>query len=345
MKTFSRREVLALVPVIASGVVAIQGCGSSQTSNEPSSDDTLSTPMQGSDQTSNKPSSVDTLSTPTQGSDQTSNEPSSDDTVSAPTQRSDQLIHLAPYVSRLKKWEAGDLFIFCNAMMQQELESLAKALELEIEIDNNDPQLKAPFLKEVHKEILWLSSNVFEYQLKSIEKIDYHGIVAWCAKKVGIDSATRSFTSTFDLEQEIVKRQFVEIWDKLSESQRRELLEKLDSENKLEDHAAIAAMAGSAALAALSTSVYFAGFAFYTSMSVVIATVAGWFGVTLPFAAYTSASSTVAVLAGPIGWALGAVLLAAAVAWTGRANVKKTTAVVMQLHALKAGALYCNGEM
>lgn len=257
-------------------------------------------------------------------------------------ERPSQLTHLAPHVLKLTKWKAGDLFTFCNAMKHEELSSLATGLELKaVSADQSKPQL----LSAIHKEIVWQSSNIFSYGFKSIEEIDYHRIVSWCAQSVGVDSTTTSFTSTFDLEQAIVKKQFSELWDKLSQSQRLELLEKIDTNHTIQDRAAVAAMSGSAALVALSTTVYFSGFAFYTTMSIVISTVAGWLGITLPFVAYTTASSTVAVLAGPIGWAIGAVLLAAAVAWTGRANVKKTTAAVMQLHALKAGALYCNNEM
>lgn len=256
--------------------------------------------------------------------------------------RPDQLLHLAPHVSRFTKWNAENLFTFCNAMNSEELSSLAMGLE----IQPSSPELSKPeLLSAIHKEIVWQSSNILSYPFKSIDEIDYHSIVSWCAQSVGVDATTTSFTSTFDLEQVIVKKQFSDLWDKLTSDQRIELLNKIDPGNKIKDRAALAAMSGAAALAALSTTVYFSGFAFYTTMSVVISTVAGWFGITLPFVAYTTASSTVAILAGPIGWAIGAVLLAAAVAWTGRANVKKTTAAVMQLHALKVGALYCNNEI
>lgn len=259
-----------------------------------------------------------------------------------PPRRSEQLLHLAEHVYPLAKWDGGELFTFTNAMKESELRALAQGLEIP---DFVDGQSRPEMIKAIHTEIVWQSSSIFTYPVKSIENIDYHGVVSWCAKNVGIDATIRSFTSTFDLEQAIVKRQFTELWDKLTEQQRLELLGTIDTENQIADHAAIAAMSGSAALAVLSGTVYLTGFTFYTTMSVVIATVAGWFGVTLPFAAYTTASSTVAVLAGPIGWAIAAVLMGAAVAWTGRANVKKTTAAVMQLHALKAGALYCNNEM
>ncbi|MEY4568247.1 MAG: hypothetical protein RLY14_3217 [Planctomycetota bacterium] len=259
-----------------------------------------------------------------------------------PPNRSDQLLHLAEHVHPLTKWAGRELFTFTNAMKESELRSLGQGLEMP---EFADGQARPEMIKSIHTEIVWQSSSIFTYPVKSIENIDYHGIVSWCAKNVGIDSTTRSFTSTFDLEQAIVKRQFVELWDKLSEQQRLELLGKIDTGNLIADRAAIAAMSGSVALAALSGTVYLTGFTFYTTMSVVIATVASWFGVTLPFVAYTTASSTVAVLAGPIGWAIAAVLMGAAVAWTGRSNVKKTTAAVMQLHAIKAGALYCNHEM
>lgn len=80
-----------------------------------------------------------------------------------------------------------------------------------------------------------------------------------------------------------------------------ELLQRIDPGDKIANKAGIAAMSGAAAIAALSATVYFTGFAFYSNLSVVLSTVAGFLGVTLPFAAYTTASSIISVLSGPVG--------------------------------------------
>lgn len=132
---------------------------------------------------------------------------------------------------------------------------------------------------------------------------------------------------------------FTETWDKLSVEQRKELLNKIDPNNKIKDKAAIVALSSSGAIAALSTSVAFSGFAFYTTMSVGISTAAGLLGVTLPFAAYTGASSVVAFLSGPVGWAIAGIAALGGVALAGRANIKKTAIFICQLHFMKVEAL------
>ncbi len=89
--------------------------------------------------------------------------------------------------------------------------------------------------------------------------------------------------------------------------------------------------------------VAFTGFAFYTTMSVTIATVAGAVGVTLPIATYTTASSVVGILSGPVGWAILGVAALGGLALAGRANLQKTTALIDQIHALKVEALIAAG--
>ncbi len=256
-------------------------------------------------------------------------------------ERPKELEYLSSVVDRQGKWGPGQLFKFVNALSDAHLAPLGASLEIERFEDKSKPSK----VEAIHREILWQSSSIFTYPVKSLEDIDYHDLVVWCANKVNIPKSQARFTSSFDLERQIVEKQFVELWDKLDEQQRTELLRTIDPSGEIEDAAAIVAMSGTAALAALSATVYFSGFAFYTTMSVVICTVAGWFGVTLPFAAYMTASSTMAVLTGPIGWAIGAICLAGAIAaWAGQANIRKTTATVMQLHCMKAGALYGAGE-
>jgi uncharacterized protein YaaW (UPF0174 family) len=93
----------------------------------------------------------------------------------------------------------------------------------------------------------------------------------------------------------------------------------------------------------LSATAAFSGFAFYTTMSVTIATVALAAGVTLPFVAYAGASTLVGVLSGPVGWAIMGMAALGGAALAGRADPQKTTALIAQLHALKVEALIAAG--
>lgn len=84
--------------------------------------------------------------------------------------------------------------------------------------------------------------------------------------------------------------------------------------------------------------VAFTGFAFYTTMSVAIASVASALGVVLPFAVYGGAASLIGILSGPIGGAIMGVSAIGGMALAGRADLQKTTAFVAQIHALKVEA-------
>jgi uncharacterized protein YaaW (UPF0174 family) len=265
--------------------------------------------------------------------------------------RPKELAYLAPYVHRNERWGSERLFEFLNAMSKKDLTSVAKAIDVKHYLGRD----KARDIYAINHQLLWESSSIFTYPFKSVRSIDYQNIVAWCASEVGIGRKQSDFTTTFDLEQAILRRQFVDIWNKLDKKKRAALIKKIGISGHasgirlahVSDHinpSVLVGMSGAGALAALSATVSFSGFAFYTTMSTVIATVAGWCGVTVPFTAYMTASSTVAALAGPIGWAIGAVVLAGSfAAWAGSANTRTTTAFVLQLHCMKAGALYATG--
>lgn len=99
-------------------------------------------------------------------------------------------------------------------------------------------------------------------------------------------------------------------------------------------------MGGGAALAVLATTVTLSGFAFYTTMSVIISTIGAIFGITFPFAVYTTASSLVATLAGPIGWILAGGLILGGLVWAFSPSVDRTASFIMALHFLKAHAFH-----
>lgn len=193
--------------------------------------------------------------------------------------------------------------------------------------------------------LLWVAYSTLKYPFLKTENINYHEIVQWVAEKKGIDSDQVKTLPTFELERKILEKYFAEIWDKLTPEQRKDLLRRIEKETRSEikNKAGIALMGGGAAIAALGATVAFTGFTFYTTMSVVIYTVAGWFGLTLPFSVYMGASSTVALLAGPIGWAIAASAVSVGVVWAAWPSVDRTASFVMQLHFIKAQRLKQEG--
>ena len=250
-------------------------------------------------------------------------------------------------------WSAVELDEFLRELPPEALLSLKKALEL-VDSKASVAALKGgeEDIHEIQTQLLWVSSHILAYPFRDEKKIAYHDLVKWVADDAGVEQWILDTQPTFVIERAYQERLFVSIWDTLDPQKRQILLLKLEQSRprgaqnvEIADKAAIAALSGSGALAALATTVYFSSFTFYTTMSVVICTVAGWFGVTLPFAAYTAASSAIAFLCGPVGWAMLAIAAAAGVALAGRANTKRTGAAICQLHALKVAALQQAGRL
>lgn len=257
-------------------------------------------------------------------------------------ERPQELAYLAPYVCKSAKWGPGNLFEFINSLSPQHVLPFGKSLEIkDFETKNKAQQIEA-----IHRELLWQSSSIVTYPFKSVRDINYHDVVVWCAEHVGLPENEAQFTSTWDLERRILEQQFFDVWEKLSVEQRTHLLQKIDTQGSIEDKALLAAQARLAAQTALAATAYFSGFSLYTTMTVTLSTVSGWLGLTLPFAAYTTATSVVSFLAGPVGWAIGAVMLAGTfAAWAGKADLRKTVDTVFQVHGMKAAALYGAGQM
>ena len=191
----------------------------------------------------------------------------------------------------------------------------------------------------IRKELLWNCCNKLRYHGLNDKKVDYHKeAIQWVCGKHDLPKVQIDTLSTFDLEKKFIEKYFEEIWDKLTPKQRTDLLGAIEGSSKstIANKAGIAAMSGGAAIAALGTTVAFTGFAFYTTMSTVMATVAGWVGATLPFAAYTGASTTVAIFAGPVGWGIaGCSLLGGAIA-AGWPDSQKTANFVITVHLIKS---------
>ena len=190
----------------------------------------------------------------------------------------------------------------------------------------------------IKRTMVWRRYNKVNYVFHEKEDIDYHSdYVMWAAAKCGIDKDKMTQYTTFELEQEIFKKHFEKIWDKLSVEQRMKLLSKMESQNgSVGNKVAIASMTGAAAISSLSVTVACTGFAFYTSLTSAMAVAAGWVGVTLPFAAYTSATTTVAILTGPIGWGIAGTAVVGGGIAAGWPDKDLIISFVMMVNTIKA---------
>jgi len=190
--------------------------------------------------------------------------------------------------------------------------------------------------EKLTKHLMWLSSSKFTYIFKDKDNVNYHpDILLWAAHENKVD--TFGLSSSFQIERSILENKFAQMWNRLTPQQRTDLLSKMRVNGWSDNQkAAVAAGSGAAAVTALSATVAFSGFAFYTTMSTAIATSAGLLGVTLPFSVYTGAASTVAALSGPIGWSIALVAGTGAAIWAAAPNADKTTAFILALHIYKA---------
>lgn len=257
------------------------------------------------------------------------------------------MARVAAFVLPKEKWTTEHFYRFLAALPTDTMLALKKSLGIsaaaEMQLKGGDEQGNNQDARDIQKHALWLSSNILAYPFRDATKLNYHDLVTWVGGEAGVFQHVSRNAPTFEIERELQKLLFPQLWDKLTKQQREDLLVKVDPNGAIKDRAAIAALGGAGALAFLSGTVAFMGFAFYTTMSITIATAAGAVGVTLPFAAYAGASSLVGVLTGPVGWAIMGAGALGGVALAGRPNLQKTAALIFQAHALKVEALMAAG--
>lgn len=258
------------------------------------------------------------------------------------------------YVRTERNWTEIEFFKFVHAMSNEERLSVMKALQLvDARATVGVLSGKAADVQKIQEKAVWVSANILTgiwrkaWPWAKADQVQYHELCQWVANELqvgGDDEAYRDWLTrsqpTIILERAICEKLWADTWNKLNQKERTDLLLKLDPDNKLkEKKAGLLAAGGTAALALLGTTEFFAGFQFYVTMSVTLSTVASWFGVTLPMAAYTGSSSILAFLAGPIGWTMVAVGAATSTYFLGKADPQKTAALIVQIHVIKAAHL------
>lgn len=247
---------------------------------------------------------------------------------------------LLPYVKLESKWTLKEFKDFISALDQDRRNSLKKALKIG-DKQFNSKEEEIFYLRE---QFQWICYRQCPYICDPPPKYQYHVVVQAIASKLNINKDSIVAMTTFELERKILEATFAGIWDKLTPEQRIKVLEKMDKAKTL-DCAGIAAMSGAGAIAALSATVYFSGFAFYTGMSSAIASSGSLLGVPMPMSAYSTASSTAAPLSGPVGWGIAEVAVAAAGGrWPPRGlDLQPFAATIIQIHYIKVQALYNSG--
>lgn len=234
-------------------------------------------------------------------------------------------------IAKKPRWSSTDLYDFIIALPGDARARLLAGLQVETK---GTPGKQA---EAVIKDLQWRSSNILTYSFKSNREIDYAAVVEWVAKE--FDCPTANIT-TVDLERDIFQKYFEKNWDALTPQQRMDVVKRVNAEGGLGlDAASLATATGTAAFATFLVSVGATGFAFYTTMSSVIAAIAATLGVTLPFAAYLGASTAVGLASGPVGWAALGLLTVGSVAVAGRANSERTLGAILAIHGARMEAI------
>lgn len=125
-------------------------------------------------------------------------------------------------------------------------------------------------------------------------------------------------------------------WDNASSGDKQRVCRELNDKSQRGSVVLASSMgAGSVVLGALGVTVSAMGFAFYTTLTSVMYSVAAVFGATLPFAAYTTATTTTAVLGGPVGWCVAGGMALAIPFMFGWADEYKCASFVVQKYLIE----------
>jgi uncharacterized protein YaaW (UPF0174 family) len=263
---------------------------------------------------------------------------------------SNEYRYLRDFIKQDSKWENAEYTNFIHALNEKHIIELAYACGVgditdnSIVNDSKNPKIainrnggREKLEKMIVNDIIWDYSNAITYPFKSNE-VPYHEIAYWTAEKM--NAKVNSEMTTFDMEKTLILSNFSKAWDNLSEEQRKQVI-KDSALNKLSDSQKSAIIAGSwtVAVATISTTALISGFAFYTTMSSVVATCASVIGVTLPFAAYSGMSTVVGIISGPVGWTIIGIGAVGTTIWSMGANENETMKDVLAIHMMKVKAL------
>jgi hypothetical protein len=261
----------------------------------------------------------------------------------------DPMAKVATLVRKPVVWKIQHFLDFLNGLPPSGLLALKKSLDL-LPAESTEQGLKGTQVDVLEIATSLCQKASWFRQCSKPGEFDYHGLVLGLAATAKVDPAKLQNASTFDAEQLVmekvyaaVEKDFITKWDGMSLEERKKVIEKVDPNGKLKDHALTASMAGRAVIRALQAAIGIAGFAGYVAATTALSAVTAAVGLTLPFAVYTSLTTAISILTGPIGWSAGALLTLFGAVIAGRPDARKTASFVLTMHALKLDALKAAG--
>ena len=261
----------------------------------------------------------------------------------------DPLARVAPLVKKPVVWKIQDFLDFLNGLPASGLLVLKKSIDL-LPAEATEQGLKGTQVDVLEIATALCQKASWFRQCTKPGDFDYHGLVLGLAATAKVDPAKLKNANTFDAEQLLmekvcaeVEKGFIAKWDRMSLEDRKKVIERVDPNGKIKDHALTASMAGGAVIRALQAAIGITGFSGYVAATTALSAVTAAVGLTLPFAVYTSLTKAIAVLTGPVGKSVGALLTLFEAAVAGRPDAQKTAGFVLTMHALKLDALKAVG--
>lgn len=258
------------------------------------------------------------------------------------------MAQVVPFVKKEIVWKSNNFFDFLASLPPSGLLALKKSLEL-LPYEATETALKG-----TQVDLLEINTSLCEKTswfgiCRNPSEFDYHGMVVGLAKQANVDPVKLLNSPTFEVEQLLmekvvtaIEKDFIAKWEKMTLQERKLVLDRVDPNGKLKDHAAVAAEAGGAVIRLFAVAVGMTGFASYVFATTALSLVAKMVSLTLPFTAYTSLTTVMAAVVGPIGIFVSVLASVFGVIWFNRPDEKKMASFALTVFALKMDALSTN---
>lgn len=209
----------------------------------------------------------------------------------------------------------------------EEIEPLKKILGIET-TGTTTGLIGASDVDLLWKELSYYGSNNVAYLVRGLEGVDYPEIVRDVCKKIKIEKVTDGDgeESVLANETAILQKLFTDIWEEMSEDERRELLASMNMDEGK------ARVGGATAMAAVLVG-GMGGFGTYQLAVIVANFVArAMLGRGLSLVANAGLTRAIGVVLGPVGWIASGAWLAYDIASPA---LRKTVPVIVQIAALR----------
>lgn len=209
---------------------------------------------------------------------------------------------------------------------RQHLASLCALLKIGADINATDNELR----HAIFNEFSYYTKNLFTHVYHKVSKERSQYMKVLLNVCTDLDIAVTEDSEVIDIEQKIVSRVLQETVDKLSKTQREELLLRLSSLSGVEIDLSKIATGGSVAALIIGN---YAGFGTYLAASSALGVLTSGLGMTASFGVYTSLTTAISIALGPIGFGAAT---AAFIATLTKSSPRKAVPAIVYIATMRA---------